>query len=305
MEGAAFLGVLGAAAGAWFLTTRARRGHMSHQVLTYLAAACIAALAIITLSDWPAEWLNEFWSEHSILAGLVSTLLLVGAGLLGIESRHLEEEEKLSEAMAGTAFAGLVDPLLDIDLALAFLAQPSENMPSDWSSPGKPLRWVRDLRSSEAALSRWTADPDALFQAADSRIAGAVLDACIRRTVGSARDWAALAAGSSDGRAVLAEFGSIRNELTRLEASIRRGDTVAEIWAHLRADLQQTALALEVAAGSPTLRPVLQSLPTADVRAVLPERAEEIERMKMRFDMEGAGRLGAIRSQLPATNRGR
>lgn len=290
-----YAGVLAIVVSTWVLVEKARAGTVPFRVLEWVATACLALLAVVTLSDWPGEWLSSFWAEHSIVGALVSTLLLVGGGLLGLEARGLHEQAKLSEAMAGTAFAGLVSPLIDVDLALALLGGSRAGLPSGWDAPQKPLRWIREMRDRGDHHAIWSAPPAARIPELDEAQAVAVLDQCIRRVVGSARDWAALAGASVDGRAVLAEYGAIRNDLTSLQALVRSADAEApRRWIALRARVQRTAVALELASGSPRPRPDIEWLPTSDIRE---REATLILELRQRIGVAG-NRLGSVRPLL-------
>lgn len=283
-SGLAFAAGLALIGAAWYTVERARRNDVPPRVLTAISLGCVAALVLLALSDWPSEWLNEFWADHSILAALLSTVLIVGAGLLGLEARSLHEQERMSDAMAGTAFAGLVNPVLDIDSALWALTDPS-GLPDGWRSPGKPLRWIRDLREagtpidgrvSATALEDWLPPEDARL----------LIDQAIRRLVGSARNWAALASSAVDGRAALATLGQIRNDLSELSYVVSDADLTSrapELLVTLRATVQQTAIALERASLVGQPRPELAPLPTDEVTAHLPERAARITAIRDGF----------------------
>lgn len=294
--GIVFVAGTAAVAMAWVAIEKARSRAWSYRVLQVLAVLSVVLLGIVLFSDWPGEWLSTFWADHSVLAGLLSTVLLVGAGLLGIEARDVSEQARLAEAMGGTALGGLVGPLLSVDLALGLLAVPSDTWPPGWSGPGDPLRWVRALTESEHKRLRSPGVGVATLEAAGGD-AVVLLDRCIRRTVAAARDWAALAAGSGDGRAVLASFGAVRNQLVRLQELIRIGDPrVLAAWKELRADVQQLLVALELASGSPAPRTLIRDLPTSDIDV---DRAAVISKYLGQIGVSSK-QVGAIRHLLPS-----
>ena len=88
-----------------FVVRGARRGSIGRRTLIALAALCAAGLVTMTLTDWPAETLDNFWADHSVLSATLSTVLLVGAGFLAFEAQDTLEQQRLTESLATAALA--------------------------------------------------------------------------------------------------------------------------------------------------------------------------------------------------------
>jgi hypothetical protein len=206
----------------------------------------------MTITDWPVESLARFWADHSILSATLSTLLLLGAGFLAFEARDNLEQQELTESLATAAFGGLVDHMIDVDLALALLCEVEP--PPALVSTGKPLRWLRDER--DRYVSRQADDPrqvllPVIAVAAVGEWREQVVDQALRRVMAAMRDWAPLLCQTRQGTSVLVRVGRLRNGLLLLQRQIDNDDlTAASAQARLlRGECEVLALGLELGSG--------------------------------------------------------
>lgn len=234
------------------VVVRARAGRLGRQALFGLAALCATGLAVMTISDWPAENLSRFWADHSVLSATLSTLLLVGAGFLAFEARDNLEQAELTESLATAAFGGLVDHMIDVDLALSLLC--GRVPPATFDRSGRPLRWLRDERDSYVA--RLDNDPrsrlpTSIVEAPDDEWREQIVDQALRRIMAAMRDWSPLLCQTRQGTAVLVRVGRLRNGLLKLqrqidEDSLAAASTQAQL---LRGECGVLALGLELGSG--------------------------------------------------------
>ena len=276
---------------------RARRGLLASGSLVVLALVCGIALVVMNLSDWPTGSLTSFWTEHSVVAATLSTLLLGGAGFLAFEARDNLEQSRATESLATAAFGGLVDHMLDIDLALAFLvgAEPPDAMQTD----GRPLRWLRSQRDELVKLNE--SDPR---QAAGGDWRGGqheawreiLVDQAIRRVMGGMRDWAPLLTQTRDGTGVLVRIGQLRNQLLNAQRALEASDW-AEARQHVRlvrAECQVLALGLELGSGidEGQLRPGVLTKPSPDLETT--HAAAQMDQLCKAVRAEHRRRIGAL-----------
>ncbi|GAA3691077.1 hypothetical protein GCM10022376_33490 [Yimella lutea] len=93
------------------------------------ALLCGAGLVAMIVSDFPLT-ANRFWADHSVLAAMLSSALLVGAVYLAYEYRELERQAELARGLSGTGLAGVVDHMVDLELALVLAVSPRPARPS-------------------------------------------------------------------------------------------------------------------------------------------------------------------------------
>lgn len=138
--------VFGVSAGISLLVFLAREQRIPTWLVRTLACASATALLAMLLTDWPSESLAGFWADHSVLAGVLSTVLLVAVVFLAFEDSERRRQEQLDESVTAAGLGGLVDHVVDSEIALALLSR--ERAPSEWgwNSEGRPLRWVRAIR---------------------------------------------------------------------------------------------------------------------------------------------------------------
>lgn len=304
----------------YFVAVRAaRRRAWSARVLIGLSVLSGVVLLAMVLTDWPGEQLNQFWADHSIFASVLSTVLLVSLGYLAFEARETAEQADLNRSVTSAGLSGLVDHLVDVDIALSMLA--SETAPEQMYAEGRPLRWIRSVREERQRKS--TVSKAGLMLRSDFPTQSAPLEAMawrtdlidqtIRRIIGGMRDWAALIAVSEDGRAVLKRFGQVRLDLLELQDHIRKGrpDNARTDVAGLRTYVQLFALALERISSPDYLRPGIVAIPANG--STTPDRVgapfEEMRRRSPLYIREAMRLLDAqhelsakVRDQgLPAT----
>lgn len=240
---AALLLALAAALAAMIRRLRSRA--WSARTLATLTFVVGLTLAGMVISDWPTDTLNSFWADHSVLAAVISTVLLAAFAFLAFEVREETVQAELSQNVSVAGVSGIIDHLADVDLALEMVQQNA--VPDLYTSEGRPLRWLRPLRNDlqqQAQQSGTIARPD--LDLADGQPANPddLLDQCVRRIVAGMRDWASLLTVSADGRQVLVRLGTIRTLLMRLMASeIHRAESLAD----LRQYVQTLAYGLEAA----------------------------------------------------------
>lgn len=231
---------------------RAREGRLGRRALLALAGLCSLGLVAMTITDWPAENLARFWADHSVLSATLSTLLLVGAGFLAFEARDNLEQQQLTESLATAAFGGLVDHMIDIDLALALLCDLSP--PPTMDAEGKPLRWLRDSR--DRYVLRHDDDPrhvlpGSIGEASLDEWREQLVDQSLRRVMAAMRDWSPLLCQTRQGTAVLVRVGRLRNGLLLLQRQLDNDDLVraSEQAQVLRGECEVLALGLELGSG--------------------------------------------------------
>ncbi|GAB3587027.1 hypothetical protein [Calidifontibacter terrae] len=210
---------LTAAAG---VTGAVRQERLSPRTTRVGALACAVGLVTMVLSDFPYSG-NRFWAAHSVLAAVVSSLLLVGVVFLAYETQERKQQEKLALSLSGAGLGGLVDHLVDVEvaLALATAADPPERLAPDhwtsWRHSGKPLRWIRshpDLVETERdpRLQPTSSTDEPPSWQAD------LVDQSIRRILAGMRDWSTLIGRSDEGVAVLIILSELRVDLMTLAA---------------------------------------------------------------------------------------
>jgi hypothetical protein len=264
--------VLGGAGLYVWAVSAARRHSWGPRTLVALSTLSGLALIVMVLTDWPGEQLDLFWADHSVLAAMLSTLLLISLGYLAFEAGETKKQVALNKSVTSAGVSGLVGHLMDLDIAVAMLADPLR--PKRFSVDGSPLSWVRPLRedlqrrAAEKADAAKNTAVGEIEEATGHRAASKVrfrvddwprrladyphtawreelLDQGIRRTIAGMRDWAALISVSDDGRRVLMRFGQVRLSLLALGDGIRaHADQKPEVL-ELRRYLQFFAFALE------------------------------------------------------------
>lgn len=238
------------------------RGRVGGRMKFALALASLALLIAITALDWPLASVSEFFSTHSVFTGMVTTLLLVGAGYFAWDSESERKAEYLDDGFTATGFGGLVETLSDIDFALTCsLSDPSGTL--EHMRPGKPLRWIRTWRDEieGGAPDPRNLDviaPAQLAQSAEWRdMAEQVVTECLRRLSGGLRDWAPLLTKTPSGSEAIVLAARGRYELMHIEELDdwhALGSSLNEQWDRARTRMRFLALALKLAAGSGTPR---------------------------------------------------
>lgn len=226
--------ILVAAGALGLLVFLAREQRIPHLWLRILTAACAVGLVLMLLSDWPFELLAEFWAEHSVLAGLLSTVLLVALAFLAFEDSEQRRQERLDSSLTAAGLSGVVDHMVDVEVALALLSledAPSYEGWEAWDDPtGKPLRWLRHRRERLCVSSEsWPAEDPRLLAPSISQGGDGggwrarLIDQAVRRLSAALRDWSPVIGVSRNGRIVLVAIASVRKDLMRLSAHLDEG----------------------------------------------------------------------------------
>ncbi len=256
------IGVIGFTLAIGLLILRARRGLVGERTLLAAAGLCFAGLVIMNISDWPWEVLTEFWRDHAVVSATVSTLLLVGVGFLAFEVRDVQKQKSLDDGITAAGHSGLVDYLVQVEVALALVQQPappSQDMWAGWSRAERPLRWLRQhqdkLDKHDGKVN--AADPRRFGPAHAADLVGQsdwrldLLDQCVRRVISGIKGWAPVVGRSRVGLDTLLAFGKLRNRLLVLADLIDFSDgdadleEAAKLLTSLRASCRANARKLE------------------------------------------------------------
>lgn len=263
----ALLGLLVIAAAFCFgwLAHLVRSNRVSQRAAMASAVLCSVALILMVLSDWPIEVLAGFWAEHSVLAGMLSSLLLVAIVFLVYERGEQQRQDKLADGLTGAGLGGVVDHMVDVELALAFVSlnrEPSVVSPEHWGQwrdPGKPLRWMREGRH----LLGTEGDPR--LAAVEGNVTAQpwmpeLIDQAIRRLLAGMRDWTPLIGSSEAGVETLLIVSRIRSDLMGLSERLVQQDAIplppeeVQRMLDLRRRLRVLAACFEDWSGAPTRR---------------------------------------------------
>lgn len=258
-----------------------RNDRMPHAAVLAATAVCVVGLLAMILTDWPLVNLAQFWADHSVLAGTLSSLLLVGIVFLVYERGEKKRQEELAEGLSGAGAGGIVDHIVDAEVALALLSSPTDPATrepqfwADWATPGKPLRWLRAGRgvilNSPTDPAR---DPRSVKGTADDPLqpwGRELIDQSIRRLLAAMRDWSSLIGSSGDGTEALLLLSRVRTDLMELydlypddyqAGSLQDRQRAYELAEQLRIRLRILAAAFEEWSGANTFR-----------REVLPDAA--------------------------------
>lgn len=232
-------------------------------------------LIVMVLTDWPTERLARFWADHSIFAAVASSLLLVSVGYLAFEAGESAKQTELSQSVTSAGLSGLVDHLVDVDIALALLT--SDRPPAELNAEGRPLRWIRPIRERLQAgtlvnpLALNDIEAPSAGQPANWR--QVLVDQSIRRIIKGMGDWAALVGVSDDGRLALVRLGDLRLTLVDLQDALvhDRLDVTDARLRKLRSHIQVFALGMEHISTPGPPRPGLTNFLTGGLTA------EEVE----------------------------
>lgn len=287
------LGVVLGAIAVGLLVHKVREDHLTPRTSLVVALACGVGLMAMVLTDWPVESMAAFWASHSVLASLLSSVLLVGLVFMVYEQAEHRRQEKLAIGLSGAGAGGLVDHLVDVEVALALVTmpqRPEELVPgwSGWARPGKPLRWLRESREllDGGPSDPRTSLPNGSLMIDEDR--AELVDQAIRRILAGMRDWTPLVGASSDGTTALLILSGIRSDLMRVHDHLTRGqivtgDEIAPSITALRQRLRILAVVFEDWSGAPARRQEVMSTmsPLPDGPVNLGTMGRSLER---RFD---------------------
>ncbi|MBD7918647.1 hypothetical protein H9657_10220 [Cellulomonas sp. Sa3CUA2] len=112
-----------------------------------LLAICALA-AIMFWTDWPHARLAQFWAEHAIVSGTVTSILLLGAGLLAVDARAERLRGERTDQVMRLALQELDAPATEL-LAVARAAAEHDD------TDGTPLSLsTEDVMRFEGARAR-------------------------------------------------------------------------------------------------------------------------------------------------------
>ena len=179
-----------------------RNDRLPNGAMLVVTVGCAAGLLAMILTDWPLENLAKFWADHSILASILSSVLLLSLVFLVYERGEQRRQHQLADGLSGAGAGGIVDHVVDVEVALGLLSSPrtpAELEPESWGSwiePGRPLRWLRQGRDE---ILRSDRDPRRLRIDPDQALAPwgrELIDQAIRRLLAAMRDWSPLVGAS-------------------------------------------------------------------------------------------------------------
>jgi len=208
-----------------------REGHVPPRWVTVLSALCGVGLLLMLITDWPTNSLNLFWADHSVLAGIGSTLLLVGIPYLLWESSEAKQQERLAAGLSGAGLGGIVDHVVDTEVALALLSRSAPPEDVGWDAPDKPLKWLRGMRAKlrrQSSGRPGESDPRALpvyLPNAENGWRIELTDQALRRLLAAMRDWSPLIGRSNDGTTALIVLSEIRKDLMELSHDLEEQRT--------------------------------------------------------------------------------
>jgi hypothetical protein len=280
--------VLAGATAVLVLVAAAQGGLMSRPLLFSLASLCGLGLLVMLVTDWPLGVLSRFWADHSVISAVLSTLLLVGVGFLAFEAHDSQVQSHLDESVTAAGMSGVVDHVVDIEVALALASapnRPDERTWPGWSDPEiRPLRWLREGRKYLASEGgRPSASDPRGFLETELRVDTDVswrqdlLDQAVRRVIGALRDWAGVIGRSRNGQMAMVDLGKVRVGVLAAQAKLRDGRIAEALRAmtQLRSECRILALALERGGRSGSVRPevllTFEPLPADAISA--PKRA--------------------------------
>lgn len=109
--------LLGAVLMCW-LSVRAvlALGPRVKQIVALVALGTL--IVLLYLTDWPGEELSQFWSEHALLSGTLTSVLLFGAGLLSADARLERRRQRLSDHVLRSVFYAVAEVVDEVAATL-------------------------------------------------------------------------------------------------------------------------------------------------------------------------------------------
>ena len=248
----------------------ARRRRLGNRALKIIGFSALAGFIALNLSDWPVGWLTAFWTDHSIVGATIDTLLLGAVLYLSYKAADLRLQNDLDTHIAMAGRAGVVDSLVEIEVALALActsrAKVYELWPEwsgkDWCEPGEALAWLRQHRKIiETASGRLTErDPRGWPLPATLSLEEwrrNLVDECIRRLMATIRDWSVVLTRSRDGQLDLVKVGDLRLQLIKIDDHLEFGRAAEAVAAieKCRRTCRQLAFSFEVGSKPNSFRP--------------------------------------------------
>ena len=176
----------------------------------------------------------NFWAEHSILASILSTILLVGIVFLLFEEGEQREQDRLDGGLTGAGLGGIVDHLVDVEVALALISRkgpPRETGWDEWGADARPFDGCgMDANGFSVTGDGGPSDTDPRKAAVALPSSGEgdewrmnLVDQCVRRLLVALRDWSPLVGVSKNGVFAMLAISELRKDLMKLEGEIRDG----------------------------------------------------------------------------------
>lgn len=260
------IGVIVVAVTIGLMVHKIRGDHLSPRTSLIVSVACGVALIVMVLTDWPVESMSRFWADHSVLAGILSSVLLVGLVFLVYEQAERRDQEQRATGLSGAGAGGLVDHLVEVETALALMTSPKS--PADlvpawtgWATSEKPLRWLRESRD---VLDGGESDPRTLRLSTQAFIdprRADLVDQAIRRLLAGMRDWTPLLGASDAGISALLILSRARSDLMDIHQQILSAhadadavEGIVERIMDLRRRLRVLTLCFERWSGAPAYR---------------------------------------------------
>lgn len=183
---------------------------------------------------------------------------MAAVAFLAFEAREAANQEELSRKVSAAGLSGLVDRLIDVDLALFMVQQ--GNTVAGYTRDGRPLQWLSTTREelqAAAAQRNGRRDDPKLTHALSDEGRADLLGQCVRRTVGGMRDWASLVGTSADGREALVSLGEVRIALLEVSGTLRceEREGLEHQLNALRRRVQLLAFIFEKVSSGPLQRP--------------------------------------------------
>ena len=160
---------------------------------------------------------------------------------------------------------GIVDKLIDVDVALGLVCSGEDPRASGWtdySTTGRPLRWIRQHRDRLADRAGHSRDEDPrtwparLPPTADAAWRVDLVDQCIRRLLTAIRDWSPVINTSRNGTQVLIAIAELRKDLMALDTRLTgEGQDPLPLLVSLRQRVRLLSAFLEVLSGAVPPRP--------------------------------------------------
>jgi hypothetical protein len=246
---------------------RRRLGHGALKVIGFGALACFIAL---NLSDWPSGWLSGFWRDHSIVGATIDTLLLGAVIYLCYRAGDLLLQSDLDSKIAIAGRAGVVDHLVEVDVALSLACASRRRLhrlwpdwdDDEWCEEGKALAWLRRNREvihtdrgvlTEDDPRKWPITQPLPLEEWRRHL----VDECLRRIMAAIRDWAVVLTRSRDGQLDLIKLGEIRRQLVLIDDYLEDSKPAEAVDAieKCRRTCRQLAFSFEMASKPNSPRP--------------------------------------------------
>jgi hypothetical protein len=222
----------------------ARAGRLPPWLISVLGATSLMLLAAAITADFTS--IGPLMAQHSVTSSVVVTILIASTVYFTWEAREQSKQSDLANKVSAIGFAGIVEHLATIELALSFVGDRSRSDSlNDDQLSGRPLRWARVfLRDISAPIE----DPRLQRTAFEDGEPPTprdvtIIEQCVRRISSSLKEWNTLLSVSTAGTEAMTLMSDLRLRLMLLQsksmtASLTGGCTEQGI----RGDLSQLCL---------------------------------------------------------------